>query len=153
MGEGQANICVVSWPEKILGLKHWASQAFAIPQDHAWRTITPLVRAPITPSRPNLLLVGDAARVVEPFTGEGIYYALASGELAAKAIVAGIAVGDLSCAGYRRAHAELYRGRLWVNHLARAAMVRPLIGDALLQVGQWNPGFLRSLTGKVMGKP
>ena len=35
-------------------------------------------------AQPGLFLVGDAARVVEPFTGEGIYYALRSGELAAE---------------------------------------------------------------------
>jgi geranylgeranyl reductase family protein len=34
-------------------------------------------------------MVGDAAGVVDPITGEGIYYALRSGELAAEAIVAG----------------------------------------------------------------
>ena len=34
----------------------------------------------------NLFFIGDAARVVEPFTGEGIYYALRSGELAADAV-------------------------------------------------------------------
>ena len=34
-------------------------------------------------------MVGDAAGVVDPITGEGIYYALRSGELAAQAIAAG----------------------------------------------------------------
>jgi flavin-dependent dehydrogenase len=36
-----------------------------------------------------VLLVGDAAGLVDPFTGEGIYYALRSGLLAAKAIAEG----------------------------------------------------------------
>lgn len=34
-----------------------------------------------------VVLVGDAAGLVDPFTGEGIYYAMASGLLAAKAIL------------------------------------------------------------------
>ncbi|AOT70483.1 NAD(P)/FAD-dependent oxidoreductase [Geosporobacter ferrireducens] len=37
----------------------------------------------------NILLAGDAAGFVDPFTGEGIYYALQSGELAAEKIMAG----------------------------------------------------------------
>lgn len=39
------------------------------------------------PASANTLLVGDAAGFVEPITGEGIYYALLSGYLAAIAIV------------------------------------------------------------------
>jgi Dehydrogenases (flavoproteins) len=53
--------------------------------DQGWRTITPLTRSPVPSAHENLFFVGDAARVVEPFTGEGIYYALRSGELAANA--------------------------------------------------------------------
>lgn len=37
-----------------------------------------------------VLLVGDAAGLVDPLLGEGIYHAIVSGQLAAKAIVAGM---------------------------------------------------------------
>ena len=87
VGDGQLNLCLVSTPNKISALRHWAEARFGISREHAWRTITPLTRAPIAAADRSLFLVGDAARVVEPFTGEGIYYALASGELAAKAII------------------------------------------------------------------
>ena len=35
------------------------------------------------------MLVGDAARLADPFLGEGIYYAIRSGSLAASALLAG----------------------------------------------------------------
>ncbi|NJM40267.1 MAG: geranylgeranyl reductase family protein [Anaerolineae bacterium] len=64
--------------------------------------VLPLRKAgsPITKSR--ALLVGDAAGLVEAFTGEGIYWAVRSGQLAAKAIGNGrwavpselLAIGD-----------------------------------------------------------
>ncbi len=47
--------------------------------------------------RGRALLTGDAASLVDPFLGEGIYYALQSGQLAAQAILtAGSHGGDLS---------------------------------------------------------
>lgn len=47
--------------------------------------------------RGRALLVGDAARLVDPFLGEGIYYAIQSGQHAAQAIVTdGSRNGDLS---------------------------------------------------------
>jgi menaquinone-9 beta-reductase len=45
----------------------------------------PFGRFERTPGRGNVLLVGDAARLVEPVTGEGIAFALESGQLAALA--------------------------------------------------------------------
>ena len=57
-----------------------------------WRPVFPSPR--VTPwSLPNVLLAGDALRLVNPFTGEGIGYALASGSLAARAHAAGTARG------------------------------------------------------------
>lgn len=37
----------------------------------------------------DLLLIGDAAGLIDPFTGEGIYYALMSAEAAAGAVLSG----------------------------------------------------------------
>jgi menaquinone-9 beta-reductase len=103
----------------------------------------------------SLFLVGDAARVVEPFTGEGIYYALASAELAAKAILFqcnGQGEEEVSAA-YSAAHKELYRGRLWINRLARAAVLSPRAASLLLEALRFQPAVLRFLTAKITGKP
>ncbi len=145
VGGGVLNLCLVAKPPKMEALKTWARAQFALPPDQPWRTITPLARAPVPPRHGNLLLVGDAARVVEPFTGEGIYYALASGELAARAIIS----GDLP--SYTAAHRKLYRGRLWINELTRFAATNSRVATALLSVARVAPGVLRFLTGKVIG--
>ena len=152
VGGGALNICLVSVPRRIAPLRAWAEACFQIPSDHSWRTITPLTREPISPGQPGLFLVGDAARVVEPFTGEGIYYALASGELAARAIILrrdGGSAEDVAIA-YSAAHAELYRGRLWINRLARAAVLSPRVASAFLKVARFQPAILRSLTAKIV---
>jgi flavin-dependent dehydrogenase len=99
-----------------------------------------------------LFLVGDAARVVEPFTGEGIYYALHSGELAAEAIVAASGNGDAEAAArsYSAKHERLYRGRLWVNRIARAAVLSPRVTSALLRARILPPQLLSALTTKIV---
>jgi menaquinone-9 beta-reductase len=155
VGDGELNICLVSVPAKIAPLRAWAEARFQIAPDHSWRTITPLTREPISPGQPGLFLVGDAARVVEPFTGEGIYYALASGELAAKAIILqrnGGNTEDVAVA-YSAAHAQLYHGRLWINRLARAAVLSPRLASAFLSMARFQPALLRFLTGKIAGRP
>src|SRR6266540_6473699 len=78
----ELNLCLVGRPAAIARLRQWARRHFEITADQPWRTITPLTRSPVPCAHENLLFIGDAARVVEPFTGEGIYYALRSGEFA-----------------------------------------------------------------------
>src|SRR5205807_1400226 len=87
VNDEELNVCLVAKPREIEELKAWATKRFGVSPNHAWRTITPLTREALSPAHGNLLFIGDAARVVEPFTGEGIYYALRSGELAAQAII------------------------------------------------------------------
>jgi len=152
VGDGQLNVCLVSVPKQVASLRAWAEKRFGISPKHSWRTITPLTRQPISPAQPLLFFVGDAARVVEPFTGEGIYYALASGELAAKAIALEREGGNLAevAVAYCAAHAQLYRGRLWINRLARAAVLSPRIASAFLGVARFQPAILRLLTAKIV---
>ncbi|HVM26542.1 MAG TPA: geranylgeranyl reductase family protein [Mycobacteriales bacterium] len=63
---------------------------------------------PLTTSRPRqpdgrVLLAGDAMSLINPLTGEGIYYALLSGRLAGAAALAGAGAGALHRADLRRA--------------------------------------------------
>jgi len=152
VGAGELNLCLVSVPRKMAALRSWAEARFGISREHSWRTITPLTRAPIAAAHRSLFLVGDAARVVEPFTGEGIYYALASGELAAHAIIAQRNGRDAAEteAAYSAAHASLYRGRLWINRLARAAVLSPRVASAFLEVARFQPAILSLLTAKIV---
>ncbi len=147
----QLNLCLVSEPSQMPALRRWAEKQFALSQNQPWRTITPLTRSAIPPAQENLLLIGDAARVVEPFTGEGIYYALRSGELAANAIVKIIRGEDrqLALREFAHAHAQMYRGRLWINRLARGAVLSPRFASLLLRFAPFHPAILRLLTRKI----
>ena len=152
VNETQLNLCLVGTPPTISTLRKWAERQFDLPANQPWRTITPLSRSPIPSAHENLFFIGDAARVVEPFTGEGIYYALRSGELAANAS-ANIVRGEnrqLSLRNFTRAYSGMYRGRLWINRLSRAAVLRPRLGSFFVQAAGINPSVLKLLTAKIV---
>ena len=158
VGGGELNVSLAGPPGTLESLKNWACHEFGLAADHLWRTIAPLDREPapraaVARGIRGIFLAGDAARVVEPFTGEGIYYALRSGELAAEGIVAAIQ-GKLdagqAATRYCEAHAAMYRGRLWVNRLARAAGRNPRAASIALEVLRWQPALLGLLTAKVV---
>ncbi len=75
------------------------------------------------PGRGRVLLCGDAAGLVDPITGEGIAYALKSGQLAAESAVACLAQGRPEAAH------DMYRRRLRGIHgaLRAANALRPLL--------------------------
>ncbi|WP_229803799.1 NAD(P)/FAD-dependent oxidoreductase [Planobispora rosea] len=91
---------------------------------------------PLSPGRPKpgtgrVLLAGDAAGLVNPLTGEGIYYALLSGRLAGEAAVE--AVGDPLGAYRRTLRGALGAHLLTTDVLARAAQ-SPRFIDAAIDV-------------------
>ncbi len=61
----------------------------------------------------NYLLTGDAASLIDPFTGEGIGNALYSGYFAARAIKKGIDTGDFSAAFFAANYDVPVYERLW----------------------------------------
>ncbi|MDQ2758361.1 MAG: FAD-dependent monooxygenase, partial [Actinomycetota bacterium] len=88
------------------------------------------------PEQPDgpVLLTGDAAGLVNPLTGEGIYYAVATGSLAGAAAVQALAAGCTSTAGAR--HRDAVR-RLLDHHLrhtwaaSRLSRVRGVVDAGL----------------------
>lgn len=154
VNDSELNLCLVGKPKSIRALQAWAMQHFNLPSRQSWRTITPLTRSSLPPARENLLFVGDTARVVEPFTGEGIFYAMRTGELAvaaAKEMIRGNAAEAVR--DYAAQHAAIYRGRLWINALARSAVVSSGLGSAFFQLARLQPALLGLLTSKVVRHP
>lgn len=90
----------------------------------------PLSSGRPVPGAGRVLLAGDAASLVNPLTGEGIYYALLSGRLAAEAAV--LAPGD---------PLRAYRNRL------RRALGRHLRTTDVLAVAARSPGFIDAAIG------
>jgi hypothetical protein len=75
-----------------------------------------------------------------------------SGELAAKAS-AKVLRGDdrnLALREFGRTYAEMYRGRLWINRLARAAVLRPQLGSFFVHTARINPSIMKLLTAKIV---
>jgi flavin-dependent dehydrogenase len=141
----ELNLCLVSKPAQINALKEWAINYFSVPADQTWRTIAPLSRKPVSSADDNLFLVGDAGRVVEPFTGEGIHYALATASLAAEHIIA-----QKSSHEYQRKLPHLYAGRLWINELARQAVLHPRCASGALSLLKIYPRVLANLTSRIV---
>ena len=88
------------------------------------------------PGRGCVLLAGDAAGLVDPLTGEGIAWAMKSGQLAAQSAAAALATGapDEALRRYVRALRPLHR------ELRRARLLRAMVYQRHL-----NPMFLRVL--------
>ena len=85
-----------------------------------WKSVHPISRCPWNVTDGHAWLVGDAARILEPLTGEGIYSAVASAEIASHHILSIEKVGvQAAAANYRRQHRQLYGPRILINSWVR----------------------------------
>ena len=101
-----------------------------------------------------VLLAGDAASLVNPLTGEGIYYAVLSGMLAGEAAAAALAGGSADPgAAYRAAlRHELGRHLRHTGTLGRLARNRPQLMDTAARAARGRPGLLDGLTELGLGR-
>ena len=151
VGQGAVNLCIVARPKQIEELRSRISERFGLKPEQHWNTVAPLSRRPVETDNPTLFYVGDAARVVEPFTGEGILYALKSGALAAESIIESHRKGPSFRHRYSERHRRMYAGRLWINHLARLSVLHPGISSNCLEMLRFWPWPLEQLTRQVVG--
>ncbi|MBW8765991.1 MAG: tryptophan 7-halogenase [Geodermatophilales bacterium] len=133
LGGGRANVGygeLVSGEVTRGGLLHGLSRLLPGTEPEAPRAH----RLPLSTGRPRqpdgrVLLVGDAASLINPLTGEGIFYAVLSGALAGAAAVGG---GDPGAA-YRRA-LEARLGRHLRHSATASALSRwPRLMDAVFR--------------------
>ncbi len=114
-------------------------------------------------AREGVLLAGDAAGLVDPFSGEGIYHAMRSGRMAAEAIAEAMRCGDVSSAASayaRRCRQEFLREFRLSMLLATALGVKDglpfavveanpdlvfLLADVLYEPGSYRRLFAASL--------
>lgn len=95
-----------------------------------------------------LLLVGDAGGLVNPFNGEGIAYAMESGEIAARVIVQALARStavqrELALLGYRRILKETYGGYYTLGRAFVKLISNPKIMKLFTQRGLTHPVLMR----------
>ena len=78
---------------------------------------------------PGVALAGDATGYYDPFTGEGIYRAMAGGRLAGRRLLEALQSGDTATAleGYERDLRRLYRGKLLVERAIGLVVHHPLL--------------------------
>jgi len=96
------------------------------------------------------LLVGDAGHMMDPLQGEGIYYAIRSGMLAAEAIIQSKQKGILPADLYQTlVHTHILEDLKWALYLSRVVFRFTKLAYRTLQ---HNPGlgdlYLRVLEGK-----
>lgn len=85
----------------------------------------------------SFLLAGDAARVLEPVTGEGVYLALKSGNLAAETIHRAFVSGNHEAgylASYERACDQCFSQRRRINQLIRTMLTHPFLLRPLIRL-------------------
>ena len=114
------------------------------------RALGPLAYHVAPPREDGVVLVGDAAGFLDPFTGEGIYAALRSAEIAAAVAAPAIRAGDVSVSTLRPAHlhrAAEFSGKARVTLLLQRVIARPALLVMAARVLARRPAHLARLMG------
>lgn len=102
-----------------------------------------------------ILLVGETAGLVSPLTGEGIDFALESGQLAAEFLPNAFAQGDFSrpaLAAYDRLLRRHFQSIFRFLNYARRLYVNPLLMSRMIAVSERRPELKRVLVNVLMSQ-
>ena len=118
----------------------------------AVRTAGPLTWITRRQSAAGCLLLGDAAGFYDPFTGQGVTFALLTAQLAAEVAAAALDEGDVSARRlreYSRRRHEMLTPRVRVQQAIQFVMERPRLRSAVLRRLDGRPDLARALVGVV----
>lgn len=149
--QDQVNLCMVLNREAATTPQKTINRFFRDLPALTWKSVYPISRPRAKLTNGRVWLTGDAARLVEPFTGQGIYFALASGELLGKTLVQATEAKTMgpAMAEYARSHDQIYAGRMQVNQLTRWCTEKPWRAGMVLKTLRRFPNMLDRLVEKV----
>lgn len=118
----------------------------------AWRGTPALTQYTDPPAASRVFLIGDAAGYVEPFTGEGIAWALQSAAAVVPLVLDGIRQWDGRLADqWRTVHRRRIVRRQWVCRIATSGLRHPSFIHGLIRVISLSPAvgslLVRSISG------
>jgi menaquinone-9 beta-reductase len=143
----EANVCVVLNQPCRITPQEIAARYLGIDSALAWKSVTPLSRQAGPVAKGRTLLIGDAARIIEPFTGEGTYMAMKSGQLAAQCVSHALKENRLSdlASDYSRKHRDLYQQMPFHNRLTRWMAWHPKLAQVIVRLLQKKPELVEQL--------
>jgi flavin-dependent dehydrogenase len=121
-------------------------------RDGPVKALGPLAVRVAPPRCGGVMLIGDAAGFYDPFTGEGIYTALRSAELAVPVARAALAAGDCSAgalAPYTRRRRAAFDDKERVMRALQLAIRHPSVTGRVARVFERRPDVLHLLMGVV----
>jgi flavin-dependent dehydrogenase len=95
---------------------------------------------------PGWLAVGDAGGLVDPITGEGLYYAIRSGDLASRVVLSDAQAPDQKPHAYRALlqrdfAADLELGAALARRLFRNSLLFASVPERMIQLMRRSPRF------------
>lgn len=137
---------------RVKQLPHLARRLVGAARVAPLASLGPLAYRVAPPRQGGVLFVGDAAGFYDPFTGEGIFTALHSAELAAETVVNALRAGDVSAAAlsaYDRARRTAFADKARVTRLLQALIARRSLANLAARWLMSRPRVLGALLGVI----
>lgn len=159
--DGQLEIAAAldpDWVRRMGGLGLAAAAAIAeagfpaVPEimNSHWRGTPPLTRGVSQVAGERIFLIGDAAGYVEPFTGEGIAWALSSAVAVAPLVVeAAVRWAPSLAASWARLHYDTVVSRQRLCRTAAFILRRPALTRAVIELLAWAPWAARPVVRRL----
>jgi flavin-dependent dehydrogenase len=115
-------------------------------------SLGPLAHRVVPPREGGVLLVGDAAGFYDPFTGEGIFKALRSAELAADTVLGAVRAGEVSAAAlavYERGRRAAFADKERLTRVLQAVIGRRRLANLVAHWLAARPRVLAALLGVI----
>jgi menaquinone-9 beta-reductase len=116
------------------------------------RTVESLAFSVKAPECGGLVLVGDAAGFIDPFTGEGIYLSLRSAQLAAQILDSAFQKKDFSknkLAGYEQARSNEFSAKFTLSRILQKVIYNRGLCDLVVKNLSKNPSLADEIVGVI----